>query len=61
MKDVMTEQPSSTEQADDPYVSPPVQRAARLLRHIAEGDAVTNISRTAPATNSTAMPRPEWT
>lgn len=47
MKDVMTDQPSLTEQADDPYASPPVQRAARLLRHIAEGDAVTNISRTA--------------
>ena len=29
------------------YASPPVQRAARLLRHIAEGDAVTNMSRTA--------------
>jgi len=29
------------------YVSPAVQRAARLLRHIAEGDSVTNISRTA--------------
>ncbi|MFA6265575.1 MAG: IclR family transcriptional regulator [Pseudolabrys sp.] len=31
----------------DAYVSPPVQRAARLLRHIAEGDRVTNMSRTA--------------
>jgi DNA-binding IclR family transcriptional regulator len=29
------------------YVSPPVQRAARLLRHIAEGDPVTNVARTA--------------
>lgn len=32
---------------DDPYASPPVQRVARLLRRIAEGDAVTNMSRTA--------------
>ncbi|MFZ3354753.1 MAG: IclR family transcriptional regulator [Xanthobacteraceae bacterium] len=32
---------------DDLYASPPVQRAARLLRRIAEGDAVTNMSRTA--------------
>jgi DNA-binding IclR family transcriptional regulator len=29
------------------YVSPAVQRAARLLRRIAEGDSVTNMSRTA--------------
>ncbi len=29
------------------YLSPPVQRAARLLRRIAEGDAVANMSRTA--------------
>lgn len=35
------------ERDDDLYVSPPVQRAARLLRHIAEGDRVTNMSRTA--------------
>jgi DNA-binding IclR family transcriptional regulator len=35
------------ERGDDAYVSPPVQRAARLLRHIAEGDSVTNMSRTA--------------
>ena len=33
----------------DPYASPPVQRAARLLRHIAEGDVVTNMSETARA------------
>ncbi len=32
---------------DDIYVSAPVQRAVRLLRHIAEGDPVNNISRTA--------------
>jgi DNA-binding IclR family transcriptional regulator len=35
------------ERDDGTYLSPPVQRAARLLRHIAEGDSVTNISRTA--------------
>src|SRR5579862_9163121 len=29
------------------YLSPAVQRAARLLRHVAEGDNVTNMSRTA--------------
>ena len=34
---------------DDAYLSPPVQRAARLLRHIAEGDAVTNMAATARA------------
>lgn len=33
--------------AEDAYLSPPVQRAARLLRHIAEGDSVTNMARTA--------------
>ena len=32
---------------DDAYLSPPVQRAARLLRHIGEGDAVTNMADTA--------------
>jgi DNA-binding IclR family transcriptional regulator len=37
----------TSEQAEEAYASPPVQRAARLLRHIAEGDAVTNMSRTA--------------
>lgn len=31
----------------DAYISPPVQRATRLLRRIAEGDRVTNMSRTA--------------
>jgi DNA-binding IclR family transcriptional regulator len=36
-----------TEERDDAYLSPPVQRAARLLRRIGEGDSVTNISRTA--------------
>ncbi|NGM19710.1 IclR family transcriptional regulator [Roseomonas stagni] len=37
----------SDDAAEDPYISPPVQRAARLLRCIAEGDAVTNMARTA--------------
>jgi DNA-binding IclR family transcriptional regulator len=32
---------------EDAYLSPPVQRATRLLRRIAEGDRVTNMSRTA--------------
>jgi DNA-binding IclR family transcriptional regulator len=35
--------------ADSNYISPPVQRAARLLRRIADGDGVTNMSRTAAA------------
>jgi DNA-binding IclR family transcriptional regulator len=40
--------PAATDEHDDGlYISPPVQRAARLLRHIAEGDRVTNMSRTA--------------
>lgn len=38
-----------TDRPDESYVSPPVQRAARLLRHIAEGDPVTNMSGTARA------------
>jgi DNA-binding IclR family transcriptional regulator len=33
--------------AEGAYVSPPVQRAARLLRHIGEGDPVTNVAKTA--------------
>lgn len=36
-----------TVQSETAYVSPPVQRVARLLRRIAEGDAVTNMARTA--------------
>ena len=35
--------------ADASYISPPVQRAARLLRRIADGDGVANMSRTASA------------
>ncbi len=34
-------------QSEELYASPPVQRVARLLRRIAEGDAVTNMARTA--------------
>ncbi len=37
------------EAGDSAYLSPPVQRAARLLRHIAEGDRVTNMAATARA------------
>jgi DNA-binding IclR family transcriptional regulator len=33
--------------AEGAYLSPPVQRATKLLRRIAEGDRVTNMSRTA--------------
>jgi DNA-binding IclR family transcriptional regulator len=32
-----------------PYIAPPVQRAVRLIRHIAEGHAVLNMSETAKA------------
>lgn len=32
---------------EDAYISPPVQRAARLLRRIAEGDTVRNMAQTA--------------
>jgi DNA-binding IclR family transcriptional regulator len=47
----MPKQPKIDEETEggDLYTSPPVQRAARLLRHIAEGDAVTNMSETARA------------
>lgn len=42
------QRPAESDERDDGlYISPPVQRAARLLRHIAEGDRVTNMSRTA--------------
>jgi DNA-binding IclR family transcriptional regulator len=40
-------QPAEKKASDNLYISPPVQRAARLLRHIAEGDPVTNMSRAA--------------
>jgi DNA-binding IclR family transcriptional regulator len=39
--------PDNVNDPEDAYISPPVQRAARLLRHIAEGDPVANLSRTA--------------
>jgi len=43
----MSDRVDETEDRGDLYTSPPVQRAARLLRHIAEGDCVVNMSRTA--------------
>ncbi len=33
--------------ASRPYIAPPVQRAVRLIRHVAEGNAVLNMSETA--------------
>lgn len=36
-------------ETEDAYLSPPVQRAASLLRHIGNGDRVTNMSQTARA------------
>jgi DNA-binding IclR family transcriptional regulator len=33
------------------YIAPPVQRAVRLLRHIADGDPVTSLSETSKALN----------
>jgi len=42
----MTRGPRNARQ-DDKYLSPPVQRSMRLLRHIVEGDPVTSVSRTA--------------
>lgn len=39
--------PDPTDHEAAAYLSPPVQRAARLLRHIGEGDAVTNMADTA--------------
>src|ERR1700728_1853114 len=38
---------AAAERSTGSYISPPVQRAALLLRHIAEGDSVANMSRTA--------------
>jgi DNA-binding IclR family transcriptional regulator len=35
--------------AAGPYIAPPVQRAVRLIRHVAEGNAVVNMSETAKA------------
>ncbi|MBP0494588.1 IclR family transcriptional regulator [Pararoseomonas indoligenes] len=39
----------SEDNEDSAYLSPPVQRASRLLRHIGEGDRVTNMAATARA------------
>lgn len=38
---------AAAESKDDLYASPPVQRVARLLRRIAEGDSVSNMARSA--------------
>jgi DNA-binding IclR family transcriptional regulator len=38
---------AAVRQPEELYASPPVHRVARLLRRIAEGDAVTNMARTA--------------
>jgi DNA-binding IclR family transcriptional regulator len=35
--------------AGGPYIAPPVQRAVRLIRHVAEGNPVLNMSETAKA------------
>lgn len=45
MRDESPSKPDSD--GENAYLSPSVQRAARLIRHIAEGDRVTNMSRTA--------------
>lgn len=45
----MTAERQEEPDQDEGYLSPPIQRAARLLRHIAEGDPVTNMSHTARA------------
>lgn len=39
--------PDAEREIEETYLSPPIQRAARLLRHIAEGDTVENMSKTA--------------
>ncbi len=44
----MREKPSS-KRAAGPYIAPPVQRAVRLIRHVAEGNPVLNMSETAKA------------
>src|SRR5205809_115473 len=38
---------SARSEQEDTYLSPPVQRALRLLRHMVQGDPVTSISRSA--------------
>ena len=43
----MSDTSNAEPEADSSYLSPPVQRAARLLRRIGDGDAVTNMARTA--------------
>ena len=49
-RSTMLRKPEDNEAAEErAYLAPPVQRAVRLLRHIAEGDPVTNMSQTAKA------------
>jgi DNA-binding IclR family transcriptional regulator len=43
----MPEKAKKKRAAAGPYIAPPVQRAVRLIRHIAEGNAVLNMSETA--------------
>jgi len=40
---------SKRKRSASPYIAPPVQRAVRLIRHIAEGNPVHNMSETAKA------------
>lgn len=43
----MADRVVASDHDEDAYLSPPVQRAVRLLRHVVEGDPVTNLSRSA--------------
>ena len=43
----MPERTKRKSSAGDAYIAPPVQRAVRLIRHVAEGNAVLNMSETA--------------
>ncbi|HVV94539.1 MAG TPA: IclR family transcriptional regulator [Hyphomicrobiales bacterium] len=45
----MLQKPDDAPAEDSAYLAPPVQRAMRILRHIAEGDPVLNVSQTAKA------------
>ena len=43
----MVEKEKGRHRRADAYIAPPVQRAVRLIRHIAEGNSVHNMSETA--------------
>jgi DNA-binding IclR family transcriptional regulator len=43
----MADSKSRRKRAAGPYIAPPVQRAVRLIRHVAEGNPVLNMSETA--------------